>query len=342
MGNALFEQKKVCPICEKTFNFTRVRSSACYVVKRESDFNVIYRDINPVHYTVIICPHCQYAATEKTFFEPPRPAEMDRLKKGLPILKSEEPDFSGERTPQLALRTFELAIRTAQIRKGSPGMMASLFLRAAWICREMEKPEQELQYMSEALKYYKESFEKEVGSASRLSDVRLMYIIGELNQRLGNLDEAINWFSRAVMNRDIKKEPELERQLREQWDYAREKRKELGSGTVTPKEASGSTDQAASDNKAAANEPATVQPAKPTPRPSYRSKVKMYASVYTDQVEWLNNLSNKCYNKTQVLLGKETVLRAVLDAVMELNLPVDGADTEESLKQQIMDHIQKK
>ncbi|KNZ70240.1 hypothetical protein Tfer_1118 [Thermincola ferriacetica] len=337
MVSAFFEQVKTCPVCEKKFTVTRVRSSACYVMKRESDFNTIYRDVNPVHYTVWVCPHCQYAAPDKNFSDELRPAELERLKKGLALLRTNEPDFSGERTPAVALRSFELAIRTAQIRQAGPGFKASLYLRAAWICRELGKEEQEKEMLKEALNHYKESFEKEVNLASRLSDVRLMYIIGELNRRLGYLDEAIQWFSRAVMNKDIKHEPELERMLRDQWDLAREERKKVDSVPLKKQ----SKDSQFGDNQAEKTEEPSQPLTSATPKPRHRNKVKMFASIYTDQVEWLKEMSNFCYNKTQVLLGKEAVLRAVLDAIIEANIQIEGSDTEEGLKEQILSVIKK-
>jgi len=334
--SAFFEQQKACPVCQYKFTVTRVRSSACFVIERDTDFSVKYRDINPLLYSIWVCPNCQYANTDREFNEPLRPNELERLKKGLALLRSEEPDFSGERTTQVGLRSFELAIRTAQIRQSPAIVLAGLFLRAAWLCRELGKSETEMKYLKQARNLYQHSFEKEWGrQTAKMSDSRIMYLIGELNRRLGNFEEAVKWFSRTVMQKSIKNEPEINRLVRDQWELAREEYKKQQSdkvaNTVQPRE---SQPPEVPENKKDPEPPASRKETVPRSQ-SRGSKVKMFLSLYMDQVEWLKSMANRCYDRHKVFIEKEAVARGILDAVMEALPELDDFKSEEELKKML-------
>lgn len=317
MTSAFFEQEKSCPVCEEKFKTTRVRSSACVVVKRDTDFCISYRDINPLHYSIHVCPHCHYAALDKSFSEPLNPNEKARLQKGLELLKSEEPDLGKERNAKLALRANELAIQSAQIKKAGPGTIGSLFLRAAWFARELKNNEIEQKYIEQARVLYKESYEKERLREGKMSEARMMYIIGELNRRTGNYQEAIRWFSRVVTNKDVKREPEIERLARDQWDMAKEQYK-------NPPKVENNNESEKEDN----NEPKeidnneTIEQNNKVEVLKERSKGQRSITLYQDQLEWID--------------GKDDfIIRASLDGLMEIGLDLSKFTNEDDLKNQI-------
>lgn len=314
MTSAYFEQEKSCPVCEEKFKTTRVRSSACVVVKRDTDFCVFYRDINPMHYSIHVCPHCHYAALDKNFSEPISTAEKLRLQKGLKLLKSDEPDLGKERDAQLALRANELAIQSAQIKHAGPGMIGSLFLRAAWFARELKNTELEVKYIEQARILYQESFEKERIREGKMTEARMMYIIGELNRRAGQYQEAVQWFSRVVTNRDVKKEPEIERLARDQWDLAKEQYKNPPKAETTKETA---TENVHADIK------------------KERTKSKACITIYDDQLSWLKEIANKYNEQTKGLLPEEGIVRAMLDAIKESDLDLNSVASEKALKEQI-------
>lgn len=334
--SAFFEQQKVCPICQTKVTVTRVRSSACFVTERETDFHVKYRDINPLLYSIWVCPNCQYANNDKDFNQEFQPHEIARLTKGLTLLKSEEPDLSGQRTPQSALRAVELAIRTAMVRQAPAIQLAGFYLRGAWFFRNMGKTEDELKYLDQARKLYQHSFEKEWRRyAAKMSDSRIMYLIGELFRRLGDNEEAIKWFSRTVMNKDIKNEPEINRLVRDQWEIAREdyRKQQAGQPKQPANKEVAATDSAAPEKTADLPVEKTAQAAQSKPR---GSKVKMFLSLYIDQVDWLKQMASKSYDKHKVFMEKEMVARAIIDAVMEKFPDLGDFKSEEELKQIIL------
>jgi len=68
-------------------------------------------------------------------------------------------------------------------------------------------------FLKHALEAYTSLFE---GAESELNDAKLMYLIGELNRRLGNYHEAVRWFSRVVHDKRIM-DANMIRASREQW-----------------------------------------------------------------------------------------------------------------------------
>lgn len=302
-----FEQEKTCPVCQKKFKITRVRSSACVVIHRDTDFYVKYKDINPNYYSIWVCPHCHYAALDKKFSGPLSDGEKKRLSKTLALLHREEPDLSGIRDADKALRAVELALQTAQIIRASHASLASLYLMGAWFARDKGDKELEQKYLEQARDHYTFSYERET-LREKISDVRLMYIIGELNRRTGRLREAINWFSRVVRHPEIKREPEIERLARDQWDLAREElHRCTASSTDSPVPAEEEKEKApaATGEKTEAGIPFS-EPA------SRRTKTSYSFTLYRDQVEWLQKLS-----ENNAGIGRDAVLRALLDAVKE-------------------------
>lgn len=333
MASAFFEQEKTCPVCDKKFTTTRVRSSASVVVKRDTDFCIYYKDINPMHYSIMVCPHCHYAALDKNFSDNLETAEKLRLQKGLELLRKEESDMSKERKAELALRACELAIQAAQIKKSGPGLIGSLFLRASWFAREINNLELEKEYINQARLLYTESFEKERKVDSKMTEARLMYIIGELNRRSGLYQEAVLWFNKAVTNKNIKGEPEIERLSRDQWDMAKQQYKQQKEGfkdaeiiqietAVPEKDATIKIDEKESQKKKNENPPT-------------REKDKINISLYKDQIAWLNEIVKNNYHKTKVQFEPEIIISAILDTIKERVLNISDFKNEEQIKEKV-------
>lgn len=72
--------------------------------------------------------------------------------------------------------------------------------------------------MKHALSSYIKVFENEGISGN---DARLMYLIGELNRRIGAYNEAVKWFSKVINDKKII-DASMIRASREQWALLRE------------------------------------------------------------------------------------------------------------------------
>ncbi|MBM7867284.1 DUF2225 domain-containing protein [Heliobacterium gestii] len=341
-ADAFFTQRKTCPVCGHEFVATRIRSSFIRVKERMPDFRTIFEGINPLHYQVFVCPACQYAALENRFDQ----VGNDRLqlRRGLLDAFSAEPDFSGTRTAETALRSFELALRTAQIGGAPASLQAPLNLRAAWIAREMRWDDVDRKYTEAALRLYEAAFGDDRNA--KTSAVTLMYLIGELHRQLGQQADAVRWLARAAMHPDVKKEPEIERLVRQQWSRAREENK-AGDHEIRTDPAENGAMIASIDGDAA--EPAPDQPAaSPQQNVDFSSrkrlgpKIRFTVTLYEDEIDWLKRLSSVPYAESKLFMDKESVLRALLDAAMETWPEVRGFSDEAGLRQKFIEAMQTK
>jgi uncharacterized protein (DUF2225 family) len=73
---------------------------------------------------------------------------------------------------------------------------------------------------------YKDAYEKEDLSASKIGYAGAGYLIAELLRQQGELDEAVQWFGRIV--RDKKASAEILRMTRNQMDICQEARRKAG------------------------------------------------------------------------------------------------------------------
>ena len=55
-----------------------------------------------------------------------------------------------------------------------------------------------------------------------MDELTLTYLIGEISRRLGEKEEALNWFNNVLRNPEIKDNRVIERMTREQWQLAKE------------------------------------------------------------------------------------------------------------------------
>lgn len=329
----LFARKYSCPICKTPFTSMAVRSSASYVIEKESDFHTIYRGISPLHYSIIVCPICSYAASNKTFNEELPDIVAKKIAGALLELKTDNlPDFNEERKIETVLISMQMAIRTAQLKKVASAELAGLLLGAAWISREIGNKDLELTYMREALANYIEAYMHDSNSIGNLNEVQAVYLIGELNLRLENYNEAVNWFNQAVFHRNIRKYPQIEKQAREQWALARDKFH--GNAPENPITSKVSTDRI----KAEKPETAEVKESDSEIK-KHRPLMQMPIYLYSDQIDWITGLVNSGYTSTRCLVTREEIVRALFDAVMTTinnNLPT-RFKSEEELKQQFIE-----
>lgn len=219
----LFSIKVSCCNCEQEFMTSRVRPSLKTAIRRDADFCAYYKDENPDFYVVRICPHCGFASTENS---------VDRLSDAQRKAFNEQigsrwqsRSFGGKRSWNEALETYKLALLCAQAIRDKERLIASLLQHIAWLYRYKGDTVQELRFLEYSLGSYINVFEQEGVSGG---DARLMFLIGELNRRIGRFNEAVKWFSRLVNDQKIM-DAGMIRAAREQWALIREEMQEQGA-----------------------------------------------------------------------------------------------------------------
>jgi uncharacterized protein (DUF2225 family) len=223
MNEALYSKKMNCPICGKQFSSMKAKVNACKVEKKDEDFCVHYVDLNPMYYEVFVCPFCGYSASENSFSQI-NDTEINLLSDAFAGRKVGR-SFCTERSLDDAIATFKLAIYTAELRKAKPSVLAGLCLKLAWLYWFAGDKQEEV-FLNFALKNYWEAFDKEELPIGNLSEVSILYLLGELSRRVGKLNDAVVWFGKAVASPDRVSNPRIERMAREQRSLAKEQYKQ--------------------------------------------------------------------------------------------------------------------
>lgn len=131
------------------------------------------------------------------------------------------------------METYKLALICAQTIGETDRIIASLLHHIAWLYRYKYNVEQEKRFLEYSLEAYIRVYEKEgVGG----SDARLMYLIGELNRRIGKYNDAVKWFGRVINDKRIM-DAAMIRASREQWALLREEM--MNGGHELPEEMRG-------------------------------------------------------------------------------------------------------
>ena len=192
-----FVDTAVCPISGTNFQFLRVRTRAVRPKERETDFHVRYEGVNPTWYGIVVCPVCGYAAYLDDFdvLDDAARARLagDRESRSALLTGS----LSGTRTLEDATLALDLAMRCYEVRGASDSRRAVLQHRRAWLEREAGNAVSERTWVSRARASYEQAFK----SDKRLSEeaaARIAYLVGDLGERLGDLQGASQWLETAV------------------------------------------------------------------------------------------------------------------------------------------------
>ncbi|TWI56173.1 DUF2225 domain-containing protein [Halalkalibacter nanhaiisediminis] len=220
----LYDKEVCCLFCEMPFQTKRMRSRFVRVNKIHSDFYTEYKDasLNPVFYEVDVCPHCGFASTEmfNKYFPPGTKAIILEQ-----FQKWKTQDFGRERSVEDAIRTMKLGVLSAMLKKEKNIVIAGLCLRLAWMFRLLKDTEQERRFLEKALLQYEASYQQSDYLKTQMTDMRVLYLIGELSRRLEDEDNAIRYFSRVIQHENKSVERKLVEMAREQWHLIRDKEK---------------------------------------------------------------------------------------------------------------------
>ena len=184
----------VCPVCGHVFRTTH--ASTYVTVGREADLcpKIPGRPSDGarlIRSSVTMCPACSFAAGEPfgdldlTFDE--RQDIEGRLKDDglLKVFRKAEP-------PWLEFHAAEVCGKERGL--GSRGL-GDLCLRASWVCRKEKERPFESTFQLRALRHFMRALQEDALVGRELSVTT--YLVGELNRRLGNHREALNWYVNA-------------------------------------------------------------------------------------------------------------------------------------------------
>ena len=209
-----------CPVCRYVFRASRVGTYA--TVGRESDLCPKFPGRQSdgsriIQSEVVMCPACSFA-TREDFDEidltgPELSGIEERLKEDglLRVFRASPPPWLAFHAAEICGQ--ELALPTREL--------GDLCLRASWVCRKEGEQPFESTFQLRAVRYFIRALKAEELDGRELA--LTTYLVGELNRRLGNHREALNWYVNA--GRTIEGDPTLawlDRLIRDQTKLARE------------------------------------------------------------------------------------------------------------------------
>lgn len=192
----LYDVTITCPVCGNIFQAKAVKSSAYRRQKSDSDLHIRYSLINPYFYEVYLCNVCGYAAMKQDF-EKIRDYQSELIQKKI------APKWQGRRYPEIydteiAIERYKLSLLNSVVMETKTSRKALNCLRIAWMYRLKEDDKNEQLFLKQALEGFNDSYLNEDFPICGMDKFTMMYLIGELNRRTENLNEANLWFSKII------------------------------------------------------------------------------------------------------------------------------------------------
>lgn len=218
----VWKKKIVCPVCAHEFESFNYKNKSQALKEKESDFHEVYEVFDPIIYDVIVCPSCYYAGTVNDY---------EKLKaKDMEILFNDKRtsnfDYRKNRTIDMALESYDLAIDCKKkADKPNDALMGNLYLKKAWIYRNINEKNGELKSLTEALHYYEKKYLTADNVGGSLSENGLAYLIAELARRVGDYNKSTKYFGIVINSQEAKKEKYIHNLAKLQYEVLKEERK---------------------------------------------------------------------------------------------------------------------
>jgi uncharacterized protein (DUF2225 family) len=215
--SVLYNKEVTCPVCGRLFKAIAIKSSAIRMVKKDSDFFIRYSTINPYFYDVWVCNSCGYAAM-KVDFHTLRSSEIEAIQKSI------TPKWHGRMYPEvynvhIAIERYKLSLLSYVITNSKSSKKAINCMKLAWMYRLLETDdakEMELVFLNQALEGLNDAYYSEDFPIYGMDKYSAMYLIGELNRRLGHADNSLVWFSNVITTPNVpQKLKELARDMKD-------------------------------------------------------------------------------------------------------------------------------
>ena len=213
---AFYEKNLTCVYCGKPFTSRRVRSRFSIPFQVDSDFCPHFRagNYNPHFYYVNVCPECGFAFSEEFSDQFPRGAKEVI---GVQITSHwTKRNFGQVRDIHQALESYKLAILAGSLKQEKNAVLAGLCLRLAWLYRTENNSDQEMRFMSLALKAYEDSYVQSDFTGTSMSEINVLYMVGELSRRLGQYKKALTYFVKVIEHINAKDEQKIVTKAKEQ------------------------------------------------------------------------------------------------------------------------------
>ena len=218
----LYDKKYHCLLCSHAFTSKKIRTRFIKLESTDTDFCPSYSDpeYNPILYQITVCPSCGFSFSDdfSTYF--PFGTRENIQEK---VCSNWKPhSFSSKRTIKDSIKTYMLAVYCATLKKEKHIILAGLYMKLVWLFRYQGNPEQEQRFMKMAFQEYYDSYITQDYQGTQVSEIRLLYLLGELEIRMGNIKEASIHFSKVIEQQRKTTESKIVEMAKERWHEIRQ------------------------------------------------------------------------------------------------------------------------
>lgn len=192
----LYDKEVTCPVCGFNFKVKAVKTSGYRALKKDSDFFTRYSLVNPYYYDVWLCNSCGYAAM-KVDFERIKESQKQQVLEKI-TKKWHGKDYPEEYDINIAIERYKLALLNYVVTEAKASKKSFCCLKIAWMYRLLEDSENELLFLNQALEGLTYAYMNEDFPLNGMDKFSTMYLLGELNRRVGKIEEANQWFSKLI------------------------------------------------------------------------------------------------------------------------------------------------
>jgi uncharacterized protein (DUF2225 family) len=218
-----YDKNCICPLCNTSFTTKKFRSRFIKITNLDTDFYPIYAEHNPLLYYINVCPDCGFSFHDETS------SSFSLIEKMLLIEKVcnrwISRSFGGNRSVKDALIAYKLAAYCALLRKERHIIIAGMYIRIAWLYRFITDVKQERRFMKLALKEYEAAYMTGDFIGTKVTELKVLYLIGELSRRVNQTTQAIKYFSKVIEKHNKTTETNIIHLAKEGWHKIREVQK---------------------------------------------------------------------------------------------------------------------
>ncbi|MDD3238873.1 MAG: DUF2225 domain-containing protein [Lachnospira sp.] len=203
----IFDKKMVCPVCDREFKTKQIRTGKARFLGTDEVLRPSYSGVDVTKYDVVMCPHCGYAAVNRTYGHV-TPKQIQAVKRDIgaryhALIQNEEV-YSYDS----AIRRCKMAMLTAMVIHQKVSENAYLCLKLAWLYRgainEMQEAgtsEQKIEkyrnseheYLMDAYKGFATALETEYPPICNIDEMTLNYLMTSLARECEDYDNAIRY-----------------------------------------------------------------------------------------------------------------------------------------------------
>lgn len=197
----VFQGKVDCPVCEKSFEATRIRTTQIKQKSEEADFRIHYRDFEPYWYKIWVCPHCYYANFDHEFHKPHYLKKKVILGKTKSFKEKYPMEFAKKRSLKDVIAMHYLCQEIHEIAPKDRLAFAKVWLYLSWIFEDHKDTEMFDFAVNQTVESYVDMYNNDSRGLANGQEIRLCMLIAELYKKQKKYKEALFYLSKAVQMR---------------------------------------------------------------------------------------------------------------------------------------------